>query len=52
MSTQRRPSKPEREPRVAAVFADVRATRNTDFINGFWRTLTFDPDLLEHLARR
>lgn len=51
MSTQRRPQEPEHEPRVAAVFADMRATRNTDFINGFWRTLAFDPDLLERTWR-
>lgn len=51
MSTQRRPPEPQREPRVAAVFADMRATRNTDFINGFWRTLAFDPGLLEHTWR-
>ena len=34
MSTQRRPKQPELEPRVAAVFADMRATRNSDFITG------------------
>ena len=47
MATQRPPQDPESHPRVAAVFADMRATRNTDFINSFWRTLAFDPDLLE-----
>lgn len=36
----------EHDPRVRAVFDDMRATRQTDFINGFWRTLAFDPDLL------
>ena len=51
MSTQRRPQHSELEPRVAAVFADMRATRSTDFINGFWRTLAFDPDLLERTWR-
>ena len=31
---------------VAAVFADIRATRRTDFINNFWRALAADPALL------
>lgn len=35
------------DPRVSAVFDDIRATRNTDFINNMWRYLAFDPDLLE-----
>jgi AhpD family alkylhydroperoxidase len=34
-------------PRVAAVFADIRATRNSDFINNFWRALANQPNLLE-----
>ena len=33
--------------RVAAVFADIRETRKTDFINNFWRVLANDPDNLE-----
>lgn len=37
----------ENEPRVKAVFDDIRATRNTDFINNFWRYIAFDVDLLE-----
>jgi AhpD family alkylhydroperoxidase len=47
MSTQRPPEQPERDPRVKAVFDDMRAVRQTDFINSFWRTLAFDPGLLE-----
>jgi AhpD family alkylhydroperoxidase len=35
------------DERVQAVFADIRATRKTDFINNFWRHLAFDPALLE-----
>ncbi len=31
---------------VAAVYADIRATRGTDFINNFWRVLANDPALL------
>lgn len=34
-------------PRVAAVFADIRQTRNSDFINNFWRALAVDPQGLE-----
>jgi AhpD family alkylhydroperoxidase len=33
--------------RSAAVVADIRATRNTEFINNFWRVLANDPKLLE-----
>ena len=35
------------DPRVQAVFDDIRATRGTDFISNFWRYLAFDPALLE-----
>jgi AhpD family alkylhydroperoxidase len=38
---------PESDPRVRAVFDDMRATRKSDYINVFWRTLAFDPNLLE-----
>lgn len=34
-------------PRIAATFADIRATRKSDFINNFWRALANQPDLLE-----
>ena len=34
-------------PRVAAVFADIRTTRKSDFINNFWRSLANQPALLE-----
>ncbi|MBY6082273.1 carboxymuconolactone decarboxylase family protein [Ruegeria arenilitoris] len=30
-----------------AVFDDIRATRNTDYINNFWRALAHDPALLK-----
>ncbi|MFP5404786.1 MAG: carboxymuconolactone decarboxylase family protein [Gammaproteobacteria bacterium] len=40
-------SDPESDPRVRAVFDDIRTTRNSDFINNFWRYLAFDADLLE-----
>jgi len=29
-------------PRVQAVFDDIRATRNSDFVNPLWHHLAFD----------
>ena len=47
MSTVAPTPDPENDPRVKAVFDDIRATRQTDFINNLWRRLAFDPPLLE-----
>ena len=47
MTTVRQPHDPEADPRVKAVFDDIRATRKTDFVNNLWRTLAFDPALLD-----
>ncbi|MEK8051655.1 carboxymuconolactone decarboxylase family protein [Ideonella sp. DXS22W] len=47
MSTVATPADPEADPRVKAVFDDIRATRKTDFVNNLWRALAFDPALLE-----
>jgi AhpD family alkylhydroperoxidase len=33
--------------RVSAVFADIRATRQSDFVNNFWRALANQPEILE-----
>jgi AhpD family alkylhydroperoxidase len=41
------PQSPEDNPRVKAVFDDIRATRKSDFINNIWRYLAVDEDLLE-----
>ena len=41
------PADPEADPRIKAVFDDIRATRKTDFVNNLWRALAFDPDLLQ-----
>ncbi len=41
------PANPEENPRVRAVFDDIRATRESDFINNIWQFLAVDPDLLE-----
>lgn len=49
MSTVRPPAEAEADPRVRAVFDDIRKTRGTDFINNFWRYLAFDPGLLEQV---
>lgn len=38
---------PEADPRIKAVFDDIRLTRGTDFINNMWRWLAIDPALLE-----
>jgi AhpD family alkylhydroperoxidase len=35
------------DPVVARVFADIRATRKSDFVNNFWRGLANHPELLE-----
>jgi AhpD family alkylhydroperoxidase len=47
MSTVTLPADPESNPRVKAVFDDIRATRGSDFINNLWHYLAFDPALLE-----
>lgn len=47
MSTVRPPDDADADPRVQAVFDDIRATRRTDFVNNLWRALAFDPPLLE-----
>jgi AhpD family alkylhydroperoxidase len=35
------------DPRVKAVFEDIRTTRRSDFVNNFWRALANQPALLE-----
>ena len=47
MSTIEPPQNPETNPRVKAVFADIRATRQSDFINNLWYYIAYDPNLLE-----
>ncbi|PTM61489.1 carboxymuconolactone decarboxylase family protein [Phreatobacter oligotrophus] len=46
MSTVRLLADADLSPEAAAVFADIRATRKTDFINNFWRALANDPPAL------
>ena len=33
--------------KARTVFDDIRAKRNTDYVNNFWRVLANDPDLLK-----
>ena len=47
MSTIAIPHNPETNPRIKAVFDDIRATRKSDFINNLWYYLAFDAELLE-----
>lgn len=51
MATVPPPKDPEADPRIKAVFDDIRATRGSDFINNVWRYLAFDPALLEEVWR-
>ncbi len=51
MSTVVHPTNPEADPRVKAVFDDIRATRGSDFVNNLWQYLAFDPALLESVWR-
>ena len=46
MATVRLLDDSELSPEAAAVFADIRATRGTDYVNHFWRALAHDPALL------
>lgn len=47
MSTNKPTENIEKNPRVKAVFDDIRATRNSDFINNMWYYIAFDEELLE-----
>ena len=47
MSTVTPPENPESNPRIKAVFDDIRQTRQTEFVGNIWRYLAFDPGLLE-----
>lgn len=42
---------PEADPRVKAVFDEIRQIRGTDYINNLWRYLAMDADLLENVWR-
>jgi AhpD family alkylhydroperoxidase len=40
-------SEQDADARVAAVYADIKQTKNIDFVPNFWRTLATNPSLLE-----
>lgn len=39
-------------PRVAAIFDDIKRTKNLDFVPNFWRVLATNPDQLELIWTR
>lgn len=47
MSTVKANPALEKDPRIAAIFDDIRQTRNTDFVGNIWRYLAYDASLLE-----
>jgi len=49
LSTVRLIEDHELSPEAAAVFADIRATRKSDFVNNFWRALAHDPVTLKRV---
>jgi AhpD family alkylhydroperoxidase len=46
MATVKLLSDDELSPDVRAVFDDIRTTRQSDFVNNFWRALAHDPKTL------
>src|SRR5262249_45690620 len=46
MATVKLLSDDELSPEARAVFADIRKTRQSDFVNNFWRALAHDPKTL------
>ena len=47
MATVRLLTDAELSPEAEAVFADIRATRDNDYVNDFWRALANDPKTLQ-----
>ena len=46
-ATQRRVEYADAGPEVRAIYDDIMATRKTDWINNFWKTLANDPATLK-----
>jgi AhpD family alkylhydroperoxidase len=46
MATVNLLSDEELSPEASAVFADIRKTRQSEFVNNFWRALAHDPKTL------
>lgn len=51
MSVLVAPEDPESDPRIKAVFDDIRTTRGTSTVNLLWHFLSFSPPLLEETWR-
>jgi AhpD family alkylhydroperoxidase len=50
MSAQREPIEyKDASPEVRAVYDDIMATRNTDWVNNFWKVLAHDPASLRRI---
>ena len=52
MPTAKLLSDEEAGAEALAVFNDIRAKRNTDYVNNFWRALAHDPVQLKALWER
>ena len=52
MSTVPLLSNEELSPEAAAVFADIRDTRGTEYVNNMWRALAHDPAQMADLWNR
>ncbi len=52
LATVRPVEEAEASPRVAAIFADIKATKRLDFVPNFWRVLATNPDHLELIWTR
>ena len=52
LATVRPVEESEATGRVAAIFADIRATKKLDFVPNFWRVLATNPDHLELIWTR
>ena len=46
MATVRILTDDELSPEAAEVFADIRKTRGSDFVNNIWRSLAYDLSLI------
>jgi uncharacterized peroxidase-related enzyme len=51
-ATVRPVAESEASGRVAAIYADIRATKKLDFVPNFWRVLATNPDHLELIWTR
>ena len=47
IATVRPVEESEASPRVASIYADIKATKHIDFVPNFWRVLATNPDHLD-----